>query len=103
MTNPENKPENKNEQIKSVKEIDSFIKMSPNDFIRDKWKEVCEKLKALPVNRDTYGFIHNDNHQMNIIATESDIAVIDFDCAECHFFINFPSLSYCFTSFARFL
>lgn len=69
-------------------EIDSFIKMSPNDFIRDKWREVCEKLKALPINRDTYGFIHNDNHQMNIIASQNDIAVIDFDCAECHFFVN---------------
>lgn len=69
-------------------EIDSFIRMSPNDFIRDKWKEVCDKLKALPVNRDTYGFIHNDNHQMNIIVSKNDIAVIDFDCAECHFFVN---------------
>ena len=47
-----------------------------------------EKLKAFPINRDTYGFIHNDNHQMNIIASGTDIAVIDFDCAECHFFIN---------------
>lgn len=69
-------------------EIDSFIKMSPNDFIKEKWREMKEKLRALPINRDSYGFIHNDNHQMNIIAADSDIAVIDFDCAECHFFIN---------------
>lgn len=67
-------------------EIDSFIKMAPNDFIKEKWLEMKEKLKAFPINRDTYGFIHNDNHQMNIIATNKDIAVIDFDCAECHFF-----------------
>ena len=33
MTNPENKPENKNEQIKSVKEIDSFIKEKVNPMI----------------------------------------------------------------------
>lgn len=69
-------------------EIDSFIAMSPNEFIRYKWREMKEKLKAFPINRDTYGFIHNDNHQMNIIASGTDIAVIDFDCAECHFFIN---------------
>ena len=25
---------------------------------------------------------------MNIITAKQDIAVIDFDCAECHFFIN---------------
>ena len=69
-------------------EIDSFIEMSPNDYIKGKWLEMKERLKAFPINRDTYGFIHNDNHQMNIIATEKDIAVIDFDCAECHFFVN---------------
>ena len=69
-------------------EIDSFISMSPNEFIKGKWKEMKEKLKALPINRDTYGFIHNDNHQMNIIASGNKISVIDFDCAECHFFVN---------------
>ena len=69
-------------------EIDSFIRMSPNEFIREKWQEMKEKLRTLPINRDTYGFIHNDNHQMNIIATGKEIAVIDFDCAECHFFVN---------------
>lgn len=69
-------------------EIDSFITMAPNDFIKGKWQEMKEKLRALPINRDSYGFIHNDNHQMNIIATGNDIAVIDFDCAECHFFVN---------------
>ena len=69
-------------------EIDAFIKMSPNDFIKGKWQEMKERLKALPINRDTYGFIHNDNHQMNIIASNKEITVIDFDCAECHFFVN---------------
>lgn len=69
-------------------EIGCFIKRSQNEFIREKWNEVREKLSALPINRDTYGFIHNDNHQMNIIADKNNIAVIDFDCAECHFFVN---------------
>lgn len=69
-------------------EIDSFISMSPNAFIKEKWQELKERLKALPINRDTYGFIHNDNHQMNIIASGNEISVIDFDCAECHFFVN---------------
>ncbi|MGN0796940.1 MAG: translation initiation factor IF-2 [Christensenellales bacterium] len=33
MTKPENKPENRNEQIKSVKEIDSFVKEKVNPMI----------------------------------------------------------------------
>lgn len=69
-------------------EIDFFIRISPNEFIKNKWQEMKEKLKTLPINRDTYGFIHNDNHQMNIIASGNEISVIDFDCAECHFFAN---------------
>lgn len=69
-------------------EIDSFIRISPNDLIRNKWLDMRKRLGALPIDRDCYGFIHNDNHQMNIIASENDIAVIDFDCAECHFFAN---------------
>lgn len=69
-------------------EIDSFIEMSPNDYIRDKWLDMKKRLRQLPIDRDSYGFIHNDNHQMNIIASEYSIAVIDFDCAECYFFAN---------------
>ena len=69
-------------------EIDSFIRMSPNEFIREKWQDMKERLRTLPINRDTYGFIHNDNHQMNIIVSGTELSVIDFDCAECHFFVN---------------
>ncbi|MDO4513069.1 MAG: phosphotransferase [Lachnospiraceae bacterium] len=69
-------------------EIDSLSKMAPNEEIREKWEQMREKLRALPISRDSYGFIHNDNHQMNIIASGEEIAVIDFDCAECHFFAN---------------
>ena len=69
-------------------EIDSLIEISPNDFIKNKWLDMRKRLGELPINRDCYGFIHNDNHQMNIIASDEDIAVIDFDCAECHFFAN---------------
>lgn len=69
-------------------EIDSFMRISPNDFVKNKWLDIRKRLEGLPVNRDCYGFIHNDNHQMNIIVSDNNIAVIDFDCAECHFFAN---------------
>ena len=69
-------------------EIDSLIRISPNNLIKDKWLDMRKRLGELPIDRDCYGFIHNDNHQMNIIASDKDIAVIDFDCAECHFFAN---------------
>lgn len=51
-------------------EIDSFIEMSPNDNIRDKWLDMKKRLRQFPIDRDSYGFIHNDNHQMNILTSE---------------------------------
>lgn len=44
-------------------EIDSFIEMSPNDYIRDKWLDMKKRLRQLPIDRDSYGFIHNDNQK----------------------------------------
>lgn len=69
-------------------EIESFIRISPNNYIRNKWLDMRQRLGEFPINRDCYGFIHNDDHQMNIITSDKGIAVIDFDCAECHFFAN---------------
>lgn len=32
-------------RFKTTEEIDSFISMAPNDYIRDKWGEMKERLK----------------------------------------------------------
>jgi amicoumacin kinase len=45
-------------------------------------------LGELPINRDTYGFIHNDNHQHNIIVKDKGITLIDFDVSSCNFFLQ---------------
>ena len=39
-------------------------------------------------NRNTYGFIHNDNHQYNILVRNNEPTLIDFDTAECNFFLQ---------------
>jgi hypothetical protein len=45
-------------------------------------------LGLLPRSADDYGFIHNDNHQRNILAGADGIALIDFDCAMRQFFLH---------------
>jgi Ser/Thr protein kinase RdoA (MazF antagonist) len=49
------------------------------------------QLEALPVARDSFGFIHNDPHIQNILASGASgeqIVLLDFDVANCHWFIN---------------
>lgn len=69
-------------------EIDSFYQMCRNDIVKEKWLEIKEELSKLEITRDTYGMIHNDNHQYNLIADKNGLTLIDFDCANCHFFIQ---------------
>lgn len=69
-------------------EIDDFHKMCQNELVKDKWLEMKTDLSKLEISRDTYGMIHNDNHQYNIISGKNDLTLIDFDCATCHFMVQ---------------
>lgn len=52
------------------------------------WGEMGAFLAELPRGADEYGFIHNDNHQRNILSDAGRITLIDFDCALRQFFIQ---------------
>jgi Ser/Thr protein kinase RdoA (MazF antagonist) len=69
-------------------EINFFANWCKDEFVKTKWNEMRDTLQSLPKKRDSYGFIHNDNHQHNIIAKDSHITLIDFDCSFCQFFIQ---------------
>lgn len=69
-------------------EISFFEDWCKDETVKGKWREMNDTLSKLPINRDTYGFIHNDNHQHNIITRDNHITLIDFDCASCHFFLT---------------
>ncbi len=69
-------------------EINFFTEWCKEEFVKTKWMEMCGILDKLPKNRSCYGFIHNDNHQRNIIAKASHITLIDFDCSFCQFFVQ---------------
>jgi Ser/Thr protein kinase RdoA (MazF antagonist) len=69
-------------------EINFFTNWCKNEYVKTKWIEMGDTLGKLPKNRDSYGFIHNDNHQRNIIVKDSHITLIDFDCSFCQFFLQ---------------
>lgn len=69
-------------------EINMFHDWCKDKDVKQKWFEMKDRLVTLPLNRDTFGFIHNDNHVYNILWNKNEITLIDFDVANCHFFIN---------------
>jgi len=69
-------------------EMNFFTDWCKDEFVKTKWTEMCDTLGKLPKSHNSYGFIHNDNHQRNIIVKDSHITLIDFDCAFCQFFVQ---------------
>ncbi|MBN1371030.1 MAG: phosphotransferase [Anaerolineaceae bacterium] len=69
-------------------EWESFIGMIPDEGAKEKWLALGEQMKALPVTRDSFGFIHNDPHIWNLLAEGERITLLDFDVANHHWFIN---------------
>jgi amicoumacin kinase len=69
-------------------EINFFYNWCKDDFVKSKWQEMKIALSKLPIDRNSYGFIHNDNHEHNIIVKDNHITMIDFDVATCQFFLQ---------------
>lgn len=69
-------------------EVDFFINWCKDETVKKEWKKILPALSHLPINRNTYGFIHNDNHQNNILTDNNSITLIDFDVSSCNFFLQ---------------
>jgi amicoumacin kinase len=69
-------------------EWQGFDEACQDSEVRKCWQSIRERLEALPVQRDSFGFIHNDPHAGNILITQDHIVLLDFDVANYHWFIN---------------
>jgi Ser/Thr protein kinase RdoA (MazF antagonist) len=69
-------------------EIRFFTNWCKEESVKEEWHKMETALSKLPVNRDTYGFIHNDNHMNNIIVKDHHLTLIDFDVSSCNFFLQ---------------
>lgn len=79
---------NKDANMGYASEMSFFTDWCKDPDIKKTWSILKERLDKLPRERNEYGFIHNDNHQKNIIMNGNDITLIDFDCACNQFFIQ---------------
>lgn len=69
-------------------EMDFFYNWCKDSFVKSQWLDMKKKLSTLPITRDSYGLIHNDNHQNNILVSNREITLIDFDVACPQFFLQ---------------
>lgn len=67
-------------------EVKQFRDWCKDPEIKKCWSEMERYLEKLPMNRDCYGFIHNDPHLNNILKTETKTILIDFDVANFQWF-----------------
>lgn len=71
-----------------IDEVNNFYNMCKNERVKEKFIEIFKEMSRFPINRDTYGFIHNDNHENNILVNNNEITLIDFEFSTGQFFIN---------------
>ncbi len=69
-------------------EIDFFYHWCRNDIVKEKWIEIRNEMGSWEKDRNSYGLIHNDNHQNNILLKDKELTLIDFDCAECTYLLQ---------------
>jgi Ser/Thr protein kinase RdoA (MazF antagonist) len=70
------------------REWDAFYRMCPDEEIKTRWEQIRESLEQLPVEREVFGFIHNDPHMWNLLVDGDRITLLDFDVANHHWYIN---------------
>ncbi|MCP4421513.1 MAG: phosphotransferase, partial [Chloroflexi bacterium] len=69
-------------------EWESFNNWIQDADVKSKWVEIGQQLAALPIDRDSFGFIHNDPHIWNLLVADNRITLLDFDVANHHWFVN---------------
>ncbi len=69
-------------------EVRGFRDWCRDSEVKERWVEMERRLEQLPMERDCFGFIHNDPHGHNILFDGSAVKVIDFDVANYHWFMT---------------
>lgn len=69
-------------------EMEFFTSWCKDPEIKKKWQELKKELDVMNRDSNSYGFIHNDNHQKNILVDKGNITLIDFDCATNQYFMQ---------------
>ncbi|RPI86998.1 MAG: hypothetical protein EHM41_06530 [Chloroflexi bacterium] len=69
-------------------EWQDFYDWSKDLEVREMWVGLRAELEKLPLQRDSFGFVHNDAHIWNLLVEGNQITLLDFDVANHHWFVN---------------
>ena len=68
-------------------EREFFLGLCRDDAMAEAWRDLGDRLEALPTDRDGYGVVHNDLHAGNLlIDPDGGLTVLDFDVAGWHWY-----------------
>lgn len=70
------------------RERDGFLGMCRDEEVTRAWQDVCARIAKLPVERNGFGFTHNDPHNQNILFDGEGIHFLDFDVANAIWFAS---------------
>ncbi len=68
-------------------EWEFFDSICQDDAVREKWRDLRRRLEQLPIERDCFGFIHNDPHPGNLLIDGERVTLLDFDVTRCGWFM----------------
>ena len=81
-------PQTGEEYLTWRQEWEGFYSWCQDEDVKAKWVDLKERLEALPISPDVFGFVHNDPHLFNLLVDGERITLLDFDVATHHWFAN---------------
>jgi Ser/Thr protein kinase RdoA (MazF antagonist) len=72
-----------------------------DDQVRSKWQELERQLSELPLDRRSYGLVHNDFHPHNFRVEGRQITLFDFDVCSFHWFAKDLAIPLFFADWQR--
>jgi amicoumacin kinase len=69
-------------------EMNGFSEWCKEDDVRQVWHGLREELREFPIDRESFGLIHNDVHPWNMLYDGQCITMIDFDVSAYHWFMT---------------
>ncbi|WP_040949772.1 phosphotransferase enzyme family protein [Gorillibacterium massiliense] len=67
-------------------EWNGFHVWCKDEAVKESWRKLKNRLDSLPVERNSFGFTHNDLHIENLLAHDGNVTVLDFDVSNPHWF-----------------
>ena len=84
-----------------LEEWQGFADWCKDADVKQAWAALRVRLEALPQDRASFGFVHNDPHIQNLLFDGERVTLLDFDVANYHWFASDIAIACQAVLFAR--